>query len=168
VNRPEKRLIELRPIEAGDAEFLYAVYAGTRAEELAPLGWSDAQRASFLRMQFEAQRSDYWRNYDTSRFHVVVCDGEQAGRLYVERRCDELLIVDIAMLPQFRNRGIGSALIAQLFEEADAVGLPVLVHVENGNPAQRLYQRLGFEFVGETGGIYRLMERRPLLRRSVA
>jgi ribosomal protein S18 acetylase RimI-like enzyme len=168
MNRPEKQHIDLRAIVDGDAAFLYAVYASTRAEELAPLGWSDAQRESFLRMQFEAQRRDYWSNYDTSRFHVVVCDGASAGRLYVECRHDELHIIDIAILPAFRNRGIGSVLIGRLFDEADDAALPVRIHVEYNNPAQRLYRRLGFEFFDETGGIYRLMERRPLLRQSAA
>lgn len=168
MNRLEKLHIELRAIEAGDAEFLYAVYAGTRAEELAPLGWSHAQLETFLRMQFEAQRRDYWTNYDTSRFHIVVCAGVPAGRLYVERRSEELLIVDIAVLAEFQNRGIGSALLENLFVEADAAQMPLRIHVEYNNRAQRLYRRLGFEFVGEASGIHRLMERRPLLQRSVA
>ncbi|MDR3386538.1 MAG: GNAT family N-acetyltransferase [Rudaea sp.] len=168
MDRVEKLHIELRAIDEGDAAFLYAVYASTRAEELAPLGWNDAQRESFLRMQFEAQRRDYWSNCDTARFRIIVCDGEPAGRLYVERRADELCIVDIALLPAFRNRGIGSVLIGRLFAEADAAALAVRIHVEHNNPAQRLYARLGFEFCGEAGAIHRLMERRPLLQQSVA
>lgn len=164
----EKLPIELRAIDEGDAAFLYAVYASTRAQELAPLGWNEAQRESFLRMQFEAQRRDYWANCDTTRFQIIVCGGEPAGRLYVERRGGELRIVDIALLPAFRNRGIGSVLIGRLFAEADAAVLTVCIHVEHNNPAQRLYVRLGFEVCGETGAIHRLMERRPLLRQSVA
>jgi len=92
---------------------------------------------------------------------VIQCDGADAGRLYVQRRADELLIVDIALLPQFRRRGIGSALIARLFEEADASKLVVRIHVEHNNPAQRLYLRLGFVFHDEADGMYRLMERPP-------
>ncbi len=170
MNRLEKLRIELHAIGADDGPFLFAVYAATRVEELAPLGWSDAQREGFLRMQFEAQRRDYWSNYDTSRFHIVVCSGAPAGRLYVERRSDELRIIDIAILPAFRNRGVGSALIEHLFDEADAAALPVRIHVERTNPAQRLYARLGFvsRSEAEAGDVYRLIERRPLLHQSVA
>jgi len=152
----------LRALRADDGEFLYRVYASTRLEELAPLGWDPAQAESFLRMQHEAQRSDYWRNYDTTRFHVIVDAGADAGRLYIERRADELRIIDIALLPAHRGRGIGSALIGDLFAEADASGLPVRIHVERGNPAQRLYLRLGFVFAdADDAGVYRLMERPP-------
>ena len=164
----QKPDLDLRPIEERDAEFLYAVYASTRTEELALLRWDAAQRESFLRMQNEAQRRDYWSNYDTSRFRIVVCNGVPAGRLYVERRSTKLHIIDIAILPAFRNRGIGTAMIVRLFDEADAAGLAVSIHVEYNNPAQRLYQRLGFEFLNEAGDVYRLMERRPSQQRSVA
>ena len=160
--------IELRAIGDADTGFLFEVYASTRAEELANIGWSDAQKDAFLRMQFDAQRKDYGSNYDTSRFRIVVCDGADAGRFYVERRGDELRIIDIALLPPFRNRGIGNRLLARLFDEADDAALDVRIHVEFNNPAQRLYARSGFEFAGDGDGVYRLMVRRPRLRQSVA
>ncbi|WP_395684404.1 GNAT family N-acetyltransferase [Dokdonella sp.] len=154
--------IALRDLRADDDDFLYRVYAGTRVEELAPLGWNEAQVEAFLRMQHSAQRRDYWLNYDTTRFHVITCDGVDAGRLYVQRRDDELCIVDIALLAKFRGRGIGSLLLSQLEAEADEDHLVVRIHVEHGNPAQRLYLRHGFVFCDEAGGsIYRLMERLP-------
>lgn len=153
--------IGLRAIVAGDEAFLCRVYASTREAELAPLGWSDAQLDAFVAMQYRAQRTDYWRNCDVSRFRVIVCDATDAGRLYVERRADELRVVDIALLPPFRNRGIASRLFGDLFDEADADGLPVRIHVERNNPAQRLYLRLGFVFAGDRGDLYRLMERPP-------
>ncbi|HEY6942980.1 GNAT family N-acetyltransferase [Dokdonella sp.] len=156
-----RHAVALRDLRADDDEFLYRVYAGTRLEELAPLGWSVEQVDTFLRMQYAAQRSDYWRNYDTTRFHVVTCDGVDAGRLYVQRGSDELRIVDIALLPEFRGRGVGGYLLAQLAAEADAAGLAMRIHVERDNPAQHLYLRFGFAFREEADSIYRLMERLP-------
>ena len=153
--------IGLRAIRASDREFLREVYAHTRLAELAPLGWSPQQVEAFIDMQFEAQQRDYWNNYDTARFHVVTCEGVDAGRLYVERRADELRVIDIALLPRFRDRGIASALFQQLFDEADAQGLAVRIHVEIENRARRFYLRLGFVFTGESGPVYRLMERLP-------
>ncbi|MBA8886907.1 ribosomal protein S18 acetylase RimI-like enzyme [Dokdonella fugitiva] len=155
---PDLALRDLRP---DDDAFLYRVYAGTRLEELAPLGWGDAQQDAFLRMQHEAQRTDYWRNYDTTRFQVVTCDGRDVGRLYVERRPGALDIIDIALLPEHRGRGIGTRLLDALAREADAHALTMRIHVEHANPAQHLYLRHGFEFHGDAGPIYRLMERRP-------
>lgn len=155
----------MRDLRDDDDGFLYRVYAGTRIEELAPLGWAEAQVEAFLRMQYTAQRTDYWRNYDTSRFHVVTCNGVDVGRLYVERNADELRIIDIALLAGHRGRGIGSVLISRLLSEADDAGLPLRIHVEYNNPAQRLYLRHGFAFCGDAGdSIYRLMERLPRTR----
>lgn len=157
--------VALRDLREDDDDFLYRVYASTRTEELAPLGWSDAQVEAFLRMQHVAQRTDYWRNYDTTRFHVVTCDGADAGRLYIERCMDELRIIDIALLAQYRGRGIGGLLISRLLAEADQAGLPLRIHVEQNNPAQHLYLRHGFVFCDEaTDSIYRLMERLPRTR----
>ncbi|MEO7324951.1 MAG: GNAT family N-acetyltransferase [Dokdonella sp.] len=163
-NHSPTQTIALRSIEAEDTDFLRSVYASTRIDELAPLGWVQAQIDAFLGSQFEAQRQDYWKNYDTSRFCIVSVDGVDAGRLYVERRADQMSIVDIALLPSFRSRGVGGDLLAQLLDEADAAALPLRIHVEFNNPAQRLYLRCGFVFRGEPVGIYRMMERAPQKR----
>ena len=93
---------------------------------------------------------------------MLLVDGEPAGRLYVHRDDDEILIVDIALLPPYRGRGIGTALVREVLDEADASGRPVRIHVEHQNPAMTLYRRLGFERVDESGP-YLLMERAPAL-----
>lgn len=160
-NHSPAQAIALRAIETHDIAFLRSVYASTRIDELAPLNWEQAQIDAFLGSQFEAQRQDYWRNYDTSRFCIVSVAGVDAGRVYVERRADQMSIVDISLLPPFRGRGIGGQLMAQLVAEADAAALPLRIHVEFNNPAQRLYLRCGFVFRGEPIGVYRMMERAP-------
>jgi GNAT superfamily N-acetyltransferase len=136
------------------------VYAGTREEELAPLGWDEGQRQAFLTMQFHAQDRYYREKFSDAAFLIVLCHGRPAGRLYVHRGAEEILIVDIALLPDYRGRGIGGALLGDLLAEADRAGKPVRIHVEHANPALRLYQRLGFVRVGDTG-VYHLLERLP-------
>jgi ribosomal protein S18 acetylase RimI-like enzyme len=150
--------ITLRPIGPDDEEFLYRVYASTRELELAPLDWSAEQKAAFLRMQFTAQHRYYQENYHSSRYDVVLVDGQPAGRLYVARWPEELRIIDVALLPEFRGRGVGSALIGELGREAAEKGLPLRIHVERANPALTLYQRLGFRQV-EDRGVYLFLER---------
>ena len=152
--------ISLRPVHPGDREFLAAVYASTRSEELAAVPWTDGQKDAFLKQQFEAQ-DRFWReHYDASGFQVVEIDGEPAGRLYVHRGADEIRIVDVALLPAFRGAGIGTRLLRSLFAEADARDLPVRIHVEIFNPARSLYERLGFRPVADAG-VYVRMERPP-------
>ena len=149
----------LRPIRDDDLPFLARVYASTREEELATVvDWSEEQKQAFLRQQFEAQHAWYQENYANAAFDVVEVDGQPAGRFYVDRWEREVRIVDISLLPEHRGRGLGGALLAALFAEADAAGKPVSVHVERFNPALRLYERLGFRF-REDKGVYLLLER---------
>jgi ribosomal protein S18 acetylase RimI-like enzyme len=122
--------------------------------------WGDAEKESFLRMQFEAQRRHYTRYYPAATHDVVLVDGEPAGRLYVDRGEDEICIVDIALLPEYRGLGIGTALLTPLLGEADAAGKTVSIHVERANRARRLYDRLGFVEVADQG-VYALLERPP-------
>jgi ribosomal protein S18 acetylase RimI-like enzyme len=150
-----------RPAEDGDREFLFEVFGSTREEELARAPWTDAMREQFLRQQFHAQDTHYRTYYPGAVFDVVLLDGAPAGRLYVHRWRGDIRIIDIALLPAFRRRGIGEYLIRELFAEADRDGLTVSIHVEVNNPARRLYDRLGFVVV-EDKGVYLLMERPPI------
>lgn len=158
--------LSLRPAGPADAEFLYRVYAHTRYEELAPAGWPPEQVEAFLRMQFRAQDYHYHTYFPATAFDVVLWAGEPAGRLYVDRRPDEIRVVDVALLPEYRGRGAGSALFAALFAEATTTGRPVRISVEANNPARRLYDRLGFVAVDTTGPVYHLMEWVPPARRA--
>ena len=150
----------LRPASADDRDFLLQVYASTREEELRLLDWSAEQKAAFVRMQFEAQDAYYREHYEPATFDVIEVDGVPAGRLYVARWENELRIVDIALLPQYRGRGIGTDLLRALLDEASRAGKRVSIHVERNNPARRLYERLGFRPVGEQG-VYLLLEASP-------
>ena len=151
-----------RPIGDQDMEFLLHLYASTREEELAHVPWTPDLKMAFLRQQFEAQHRHYQEHYTGTAFDVLLVDDRPAGRLYVARWTKTLRIVDIALMPEFRGRGIGTALMTELFAEADASGRSVSIHVEANNPARRLYERLGFRDVGEHG-VYLLMEREPVL-----
>ena len=122
--------------------------------------WDDATKQAFLTQQFEAQDAHYRANYTQTTYDVIVVDGRPAGRLYVARWEDEIRIVDIALLPEFRGRGLGTGLLNGLLEEADAAGKPLSIHVEVNNPARALYDRLGFE-VADDRGVYVLMRRPP-------
>jgi ribosomal protein S18 acetylase RimI-like enzyme len=152
--------IALRRVERADEPFLYAVYASTRAEELAPVPWTEEQKSVFLRMQFAAQHAHYRTAYPGAEFSIVLAANEPVGRLYVDRAARELRLLDISLLPAFRAHGIGTTLMSRLLAEADAAGTPVQLHVEPSNPARRLYERLGFEFVQDVG-VYWSMRRQP-------
>lgn len=152
--------ITRRPITSDDEALLYRIYASTREEELALTSWDDAQKAAFLMMQFTAQHRYYQENYPHAAFDVILLNGQPAGRLYVDRWPEEIRIIDITLLPEYRNAGIGTKLLKGILEEATQAGKKVGIHVERFNPAMRLYERLGFSTVGEHG-VYYLMEWSP-------
>jgi ribosomal protein S18 acetylase RimI-like enzyme len=152
--------VTLRAAGAEDEPFLLGVYASTRLEELASVGWTDAEVAAFLRQQGEAQHHHYRTYFTDVEYSVILVDGRPAGRLYVARWPGEVRIVDVALLPEHRNAGIGTRLIRELIAEAGAAGKPVTIHVESFNPARRLYERLGFHTV-EDKGAYLFMSRSP-------
>lgn len=152
--------ISLRAVTTGDTEFLAAVYAATRMEELAATDWNDVQKAEFCRMQFTAQDAHYRQHYLTAEYHVIETKAAPVGRLYVDRWTREIRIMDIALLPAHRGQGIGTGLLLDLQQEAAASGRILSIHVERFNPALRLYERLGFQKT-EDKGVYFLMEWRP-------
>jgi ribosomal protein S18 acetylase RimI-like enzyme len=69
----------------------------------------------------------------------------------VDRTASEVRLVDISLLPAARGGGTGTHLICALLEEAAGAGRPVRLHVARGNPALRLYARLGFRVDGDDG-----------------
>jgi ribosomal protein S18 acetylase RimI-like enzyme len=140
----------LRPETEADVPFLRRLYISTRWEELASVvDWTDVQKIAFLDSQFDAQRSHYLSQYAGAAFDVLEAQGVPAGRLYLDRQADTLLVVDIALLPQWCGRGIGTALLEAMFAEARLSGKGVTISVEKFNPAQRLYRRLGFREYAE-------------------
>ncbi|HEV7519394.1 MAG TPA: GNAT family N-acetyltransferase [Thermoanaerobaculia bacterium] len=152
--------IRFRPIAPADQALLFRVYASTREEELAAVIWEPGQKEAFLRQQFDAQHQWYQQNYAGAEFLVIVSDGVPAGRLYVVRWEKEIRLIDIALLPEHRNGGVGSAILGEILAEGSAAGKPVTIHVEKFNPALRLYLRLGFTPI-EDRDVYYLMERAP-------
>ncbi len=143
--------LRLRPVGDADRPFLVDLYASVREPELAPVPWDDATKRAFVEQQFAAQDAHYREHYDGAALDVVEVDGEPAGRLYVHRGPSDIRIMDIALAPAFRGRGIGSGLLSTLADEARASGRRLSIHVEQDNPARRLYERLGFEPAGEHG-----------------
>ncbi|SPE55795.1 GCN5-related N-acetyltransferase [Verrucomicrobia bacterium] len=141
--------ITLRSEQPQDEAFLFELYASTRQEELDAWGWPPEMRSAFLTLQFKASQG-YHRAFPDADFQVVLRDGVNAGRLILNRASHEWRIVDIAFLPQYRNAGLGTALLQKILCEAAAADQPVRLKVLKGNRASRFYQRLGFAKIGET------------------
>ncbi|MEP7336635.1 MAG: GNAT family N-acetyltransferase [Acidobacteriota bacterium] len=156
----QDRQVKLRPVRPDDEEFIYAVYASSRAEEMAIVPWNDEQREMFLRSQFAAQQKHYRGYYPEARHQIILLDEQSVGRLYVDRQDQEIRILDITVLPGNRGRGIGSLLIKQLMDEAAAANRGLTIYVESFNRSRSLFERLGFVPI-EEDGFQLLFEWRP-------
>ncbi len=150
--------ITLRDETGSDIDFVAELYASTREDELRPVPWPHAQKASFLRQQFELQRAHYRQHYAGAQWLIVLRDRVPIGRLYLKAASTELRLMDVALAREQRGQGVGTALMRSVLCYADDLGVPVNLHVEPFNPALRLYERLGFATV-EMRGIYCYMQR---------
>jgi ribosomal protein S18 acetylase RimI-like enzyme len=136
--------VSLRPSTKDDQEFLLRVYAGTRQEEMALWSWSATQQSAFLSMQYEARKHSYSITHPSAEVRVIYLGDEPIGSIIVSRSSVEIRLVDIELLPQHRNGGIGTRLIRELIAESRSAKLPLRLNVLGGNRAKRLYERLGF------------------------
>jgi GNAT superfamily N-acetyltransferase len=157
----------LTPITPDDAEVLLRIYAGTREEELSVVSWGDEQKQAFLRQQFAAQHAHYQEHYEGASFDLIRVEGRPCGRLYVARWPREIRLMDIALLPERRNTGLGGRVMETLLAEARQKGLPVTIHVERLNRALAFYERLGFR-IKEDKGVYLFLEWSPTAEPSTA
>jgi GNAT superfamily N-acetyltransferase len=148
--------ISVRPARQDEDDFLFEVYASTRAAELALLNWPPEQKEAFLRMQSRAQLQHYRLNYPRAEYQIIETAGQPLGRLIIDRSKNPILLMDIALLPAHQGQGFGTALIQGILAEAAGKNWSVRLHVEAFNPAMRLYNRLGFSKDG-TMGIYHQM-----------
>ena len=137
-------MIDLRTVTEADKDFLFSVYASTRADEMNLVDWSEEQKDAFLHMQFNAQTEHYSLHYPNAEYKIIERAGVPLGRLIVEDRGDHFLIMDLALLPEYRRMEIGTFLIQTLKQQAARLNLPLVLRVEFFNPAIRLYDRLGF------------------------
>lgn len=153
--------ITLRNVTPEDDLFLRMVYACTREREMAMVPWTDEQREAFLRFQFDAQDSHYRAHYPQANFQIIEGSDGPVGRLYVSRESDLIRILDITVLPEFRSNGTATTLVQQILAEANRNHQAVTIWIEQENPAQGLFERLGFKPIQNDGYNVRFEYRSP-------
>ncbi len=157
-------LLHLRPERDDDREFRYRLFCESRQREFALLAPPVYQQV--MAHQFHAQTVGYRDQFPQARFDIIELAGERIGRIVVDRPGAMVHIVDQAIVPPMRGRGIGTAIMRALMDEAQAAGLPVRLEVASENdPSFRLYQRLGFALI-ETYPFYMRLEWRAMATTS--
>ncbi|MFP5263767.1 MAG: GNAT family N-acetyltransferase [Blastocatellia bacterium] len=159
-NHEQSVALDLHPVRQSDEDLLFEIYASTRTEEMSQTGWDEARKRDFLQLQFAAQQQHYRSRFPRGDHRLIVKDGSPIGRIYTARSEHEIRILDIALLPQHRNAGIGTALLKDILSDAQSSRRTVRIYVESSSRSLRLFERLGFSSV-ETSGLHQLMEWRP-------
>lgn len=148
--------ITLRPALPDDAPFLFEVYASSRGDDLIAIGWEAEPIRTFLETQYAAQQVFLKNDYPQTDDSIIMLESERIGRIVVLRSEREIRLVDIALLPQYRNTGIGTHLVRGLMGEARQLQLPFRLQLIRSNPAVALFEELGLVRTGETGSHYQM------------
>ena len=131
--------LTLRPAAESDYQFLWELHRAAFHDYVDAIwGWDETW-----------QRDYFDEHFNPAERQIIVFNGIDIGTLGLEQREDELFVERIALLPDFQNQGIGTALMSSIVEDAHADGFPVRLSVLKGNPAIRLYERLGFRVYDE-------------------
>lgn len=150
-------LVSLRSAAADDEAFLLKLFESTRIDEFRFLDGDATQLQALIRMQFNLQRQQYEAGYPEAEHNIIMRDNQPIGRLLVDESERQFTLVDIALLPECRNAGIGQNLLDTLLARAAVARKPVRLHVMRANPAQHLYERLGFRRVSEDAMYFEML-----------
>ena len=147
----------MRPTGATDKAFLFRVFCSAQEGKFGSLSLPAVEKEQLLRMEFTAQLGQYHDQYPDADFNLLIVDDIPVGNFYAQYGPEEFVLIDITLLPEQRNSGVGTQLVRDLIAKANAARKPLHAHVLKANPAWRLWQRLGFRWV-EDDGVYLRIE----------
>ena len=148
--------VTLRPVSSDDEAFLFDLFRNAHEQTFASLELAEEEKTKLLRLQFEAQQGQYLSQYPDAHFDIVLNGSTAIGKIYAMRGPDEFVLIDIVLVAEQRNAGIGAKLVEKLVREAIAAKKPLQAHVLKSNPAWHLWRRLGFEVVDDDGVYLRI------------
>jgi GNAT superfamily N-acetyltransferase len=146
--------IQLRPAVSEDEEFLLQLYLATQSKEITLWSMNAPEWEQLQRMQFRGRKQSYAAQYPDAQ-DLIICfnDGTEeeirVGRHLVTQQEDSILGIDLAILPQYQNQGIGGRVLQDVQQQCSEEGLCFRLQVLHANPARRLYDRLGFNLVSQ-------------------
>lgn len=136
-------VLRIRAADATDEAFFAALYRSTRPDLLAMLA-DPRYIEGLVATQRQAQAASYRARYPDARYQVLELDGVPVGRLVTAQLDGALRVVDIAVMPAARGRGVAGDTLRRLQGQAAQEGrdLTLAVRVDNAR-ARRLYASLG-------------------------
>ena len=143
--------ITTRSVQPEDQSFLLELYKSSRGDDLRGLGWDEQRISEFLDMQYEAQQNFYESDYRDAADELILLAAKPIGRMMIESRPHEIRCIDLGLLPEYREHGLGTEIIQKLQEKARREKKPLRLQVIRFSRAVNLFDRLGFVRSSETG-----------------
>lgn len=156
------REVSLRAVTPMDSNFLFKLYASTRAEEIRQTGWDAPQQKIFLTSQYRARQESYRRQFPSAEISVIIQRGIPIGGLIVDRQPAAMTLVDLALMPLNRGQGIGRLVAQDLITQAKLNHHIIKAHALHRSPALRFWLRLGFTPIPGENEFYTAIEWRPI------
>lgn len=136
--------LNIRPANHADNPFLEKLHHSTRQD----LQLIDADKEvveSIMELQLKAQTQGYGSQFPNAMYFVVERHCEPIGKVTVDFGHNEVRLVDLALIPAARGKGLGAEIIRAFQQAATMVAVPMTLSVMQSNfPAKALYQKLGF------------------------
>ena len=138
----------LRPALPADADFEHRLYASTR-DDLRPLGPEVFD--GLVGMHYRAQSMSIRLEHPQAERKIVMVQDAPVGRLIIDASGNYVEVIDVALLPEYRNCGLGASVLNSVLAQADRLGRAIRLHVEKQSRAVRLFERLGCVICGDVG-----------------
>lgn len=133
-HRPD---VTLTPAQQSDLDDLVAIRIEAMRESLERVGRFDPVRA----------RERFVSGFEAGNTRYIEVAGERVGFVVVKQQGAELLLDHLYLKLFAQGSGVGAAVLSLIFQEADAVALPIKVGALKGSDSNRFYVRHGFQFL---------------------
>ncbi len=140
---------ELRSVTENDYDFVYQVKrdAYKKYVEMCFGNWDEEQQKEYFKRFMEA--------YKEGAF-IISFDGKDIGFYNGCMIDNKYEIGNICIIPEYQNRGIGTDILKDVLSENS--DKEITIQYFKQNPVGRLYERLGFKFLGETQFHYQMIK----------
>nr|WP_158099118.1 GNAT family N-acetyltransferase [Pseudomonas caspiana] len=133
-HRPD---VTLTPAQQSDLDDLVAIRIEAMRESLERVGRFDPVRA----------RERFVSGFEAGNTRYIEVAGERVGFVVVKQQGAELLLDHLYLKRVAQGSGVGAAVLSLIFQEADAVALPIKVGALKESDSNRFYVRHGFQFL---------------------
>ncbi len=153
--------LSLRPAISEDESFIFHLSLSMRESQQGIENGNPIEKNAFLLDQFAKRQYFIKESFPFAMEWIIKLGKSEIGYVLIERKSDEIRILELVIKESFRNHGIGTLIIRQIMEESINHKIPIKVKISNLNPASRLMQRLGFKKSGDAG-FFQLFEYHPI------